>query len=104
MSDHGRLATVLAIGGYNLIQNLVLPASAYVPANLVASLGLINLARRHGCTWDDLGLSASRVRDGARLGIGGAAAAAALAMAMSAHEPTEKYLFDERAAGQDPRD
>lgn len=104
MRDRGRLAAVLAIGGYNLIQNLLLPATAYVPANLVASLGLTNMARRFGCTWDDLGLSPARMRNGVRLGTAGATAASGLAIAAGAHRTARRYLLDQRAVDQRQKD
>ena len=104
MYDRGRTAAVLAIGGYNLIQNLLLPVTAYVPANLVASLGLITLARRYGCTWDDLGLSPSRMRNGVKLGMAGVAVAAGLAVAAGSHRTARRYLLDERAVDQRQKD
>jgi membrane protease YdiL (CAAX protease family) len=104
MPDRGRLAALLAIGAYNLIQNLVVPVRAYVPANLAASLGLVALARRHGCSWDDLGLKPSKARIGFQLGVVGVAASAAVAVAAGTNRTTRKYLLDERAARQGGRD
>lgn len=100
MPEEGRLATVVAIAGYNLIQNLIVPVRAYVPANLVATLGLVAMARRYGCTWDDLGLKLSHIRKGFRLGLTGVAASTALAVAVGGNQRTRKYLLDQRAAGQ----
>src|SRR5690606_33913559 len=51
-----RYAAAAVIGIYNLIQNRALPAGWYVPGNLVVSAGLVGLARRDGCSWEDLGL------------------------------------------------
>ncbi|HLF61058.1 MAG TPA: CPBP family intramembrane glutamic endopeptidase [Acidimicrobiia bacterium] len=99
-----RMAAVLGIGGYNLIQNLLVPPRAYVPANLVAGLGLFALARRHGCTWEDLGLEPTQAPDGFRLGTAGVAMAAAVAVGAGAFPKTRRYLLDERAAGQRPND
>lgn len=100
MHDRGRLATLLSIGAYNLIQNLLLPVRAYVPANLIASQGMVALARGYGCTWDELGLKPSRVRNGLYLGTAGVAASVAVAVAASANPSTRKYLLDQRAARQ----
>jgi uncharacterized protein len=99
MPDRGRLMAATAIGGYNLVQNLLVPAGAYVPANLAASVGLVALARRHGCSWDDLGLEPTRLGAGWRLGAAMAAVAAATAVATSVHPATRPYLLDERANG-----
>lgn len=104
MPDRARLAAVLAIGGYNLIQNLLVPVRAYVPANLLASLGLVAIARRYGCSWDDLGLKPSRARNGFQLGMAGVATSATAAVVASVHRTTRKYLLDERAAGQSQTD
>lgn len=100
MPDRGRLAILAAIGTYNLVQNLLLPVRAYVPANLAASLGLVGMARRYGCSWDDLGLKPAAARDGFRLGLAGVAASVIVAVGASANRTTRKYLLDERAARQ----
>ncbi len=100
MTEPSRLTAVLAIGAYNLVQNLLLPASAYVPANLTASCGLVALARKQGCSWDDLGLDLSQAGTGLRLGIAGAGMAAAVAAAAGIHPATRRYLLDVRVAGQ----
>ena len=100
MPEPSRLTAVLAIGAYNLVQNLLLPDRAYVPANLTVSCGLVALARRQGCTWDDLGLDLSRAGTGLRLGMVGAGAATAVAAAAGIHPATRRYLLDRRVAGQ----
>ena len=104
MSEPSRATTVMAIGAYNLVQNLLLPDPAYVPANLTASCALVALARRQGCSWEDLGLDLSRTETGLRLGMAGAGVATALAVAAGAHPTTRHYLLDLRAAGQQNRD
>jgi membrane protease YdiL (CAAX protease family) len=92
----------LTIGAYNLFQNLALPARLYVPANLTVAVGLVQLARRNGCTWEDLGLARSQTGAGVRLGAVGAAAAAAIAVVASRHPRTRQYFLDQRAAAQSP--
>ena len=104
MSEPSRIVPVIAIGIYNLVQNLMVPAPAYVPANLVATGALVALARTQGCSWDDLGLDPSHAESGVRLGVAGAGLAAALAVAASSNPTARRYLLDERAAGQENRD
>lgn len=104
MPDRARIAVASALAGYNLLQNLALPAPAYVPANLLAAAGLVALGRRYGCTWNELGLDPSRVRPGLRLGLIGAAGAMAAALATIGNRSTGRLLLDERAADQAGRD
>ena len=104
MPEPSRFTAVMAIGAYNLVQNLLLPASAYVPTNLAASCGLVALARRQGCSWDDLGLDLSRPGNGLRLGMAGAGVATAVALGAAIHPATRRYLLDRRAAGHRNRD
>ena len=104
MSEPSRIVPVIAIGVYNLVQNLMVPAPAYVPANLVATGALVALARSQGCSWGDLGLDPSHAESGLRLGAAGAGLAAALAVAASSNPTARHYLRDERAAGQENRD
>ena len=91
---------VTAIGGYNLAQNFLIPAVAYVPANLAAGLGLIALARGCGCSWDDLGLEPTKAASGWRAGVVGAAMAAIAGAALAKGPRSRRYLLDQRAAGQ----
>jgi membrane protease YdiL (CAAX protease family) len=100
MRDRGRTTALLSIAGYNLVQNLVIPAYAYVPLNLGATVGLVALARGQGCTWDDLGLAPASVRRGLRIGMMGVAASAAVAAVTLKHRRLAPYLLDQRAAGQ----
>lgn len=91
---------VTAIGGFNLVQNLLIPDRAYVPANLAATAGLVALARHQGCSWDDLGLDPSHVIPGLRLGAWGAALAGAATAAALAGPASRRYFLDDRAAAQ----
>jgi len=86
-----------AIGGYNLAQNFLIPAPAYVPANLAASWGLIALARRYGCSWDDLGLEPYKAASGLRTGAAGAAVTVAVATMIATRPRARRYLLDQRA-------
>jgi membrane protease YdiL (CAAX protease family) len=104
MPDNGRGAVVLALAGYNLIQNLLVPDRAYVPANMVAAAGLISLARRSGCSWEDLGLQPTRSPSGIRWGLAGAAVATAVAALGSVQSLTGRYFLDERALGHNRRE
>lgn len=100
MPDEKRATVAAAIGVYNLVQNLLLPRAAYVPANLAMSAGLVALARRYGCSWGDLGLDPADFRIGARLGSIGAGVAGGAVLVGAAHPSTRKHFLDERARGQ----
>lgn len=66
-------AAVAAIGALavsNLMTNRVLPDVAYVPWNLAMATGLLALARRAGCSDDELGLERDHLGRGMRLGAG----------------------------------
>lgn len=104
MSEPSRVVPVVAVGVYNLVQNLMVPPPAYVPSNLAVTGALVAWARSQGCSWDDLGLDLSRAGAGARLGAAGAGLAAAVALSVISHPEARGYLLDERAAGQRNRD
>jgi len=104
MPSQGKVEAVLAIGGYNLVQNLALPVGAYVPANLAATAGLIALARRFGCSWEELGLRPSHLVRGFRTGLIGVGAALTVAVMATGHRRVRPYLLDQRAADQRRRD
>ncbi len=92
------------IGGYNLAQNLALPTSLYVPANIVVSAGLLALARRYGCSWDELGLDPRRTGEGLGLGLAASGVVAAGAASALSHPALRRHLLDQRAADQDQGD
>ena len=104
MPDRKRAAAVTALGLYNVVQNVLVPAPAYVPANLVATAGMLAMARAAGCSWDDLGLDPAKAGRGLALGLGGAALAASVAMALQRQPGAQPYLLDQRAADQGNRD
>ena len=102
MRDQGSPAHLTALGllgVYNVVQNTVVSERAYVPANLAATAGLLTLARRAGCTWEELGLAPATFDRGLRLGAGVGAGAAAVLAATIASETTRAFLLDDRAAG-----
>lgn len=71
-----------------------LPGPAYVPANALLGMLLVALARRDGCSWNDLGLDRRHVRQG--LGVGAAAGTVvALGMLGAAVLPATRSLFDD---------
>lgn len=100
LSLEPRASIAVAICGYNLVQNYLVPRAAYVPTNLAAAAGLVHLARLHGFTDDQLGLTKDRVGDGLRLGLAGAGAAASLSVASALSPWARGYLLDERAQDQ----
>ena len=61
---------------WNLLGNLVLPYSWYIPANLAVAALLVMLARSAGLGWDQLGMSTDQIRRGVGIGpfaaVGGA--------------------------------
>ena len=99
-----RWMAMAALGAYNVIQNLLVPARFYVPANAGVSLVLIGLARRQGCTWDDLGLNPTGWKKGLAAGVAGAAITAAGALTSVRNPTTRPYLLDARARDQSRRD
>jgi membrane protease YdiL (CAAX protease family) len=100
MPRGSRALALTALGGYNLVQNLAVPPPAYVPANLIAALGLLALARRDGCSWRDLGLDPADLGKGIRTGLAGSLVALVGAAGIATFPSTRPYLLDQRAAGQ----
>ncbi|MDQ4133578.1 MAG: CPBP family intramembrane metalloprotease [Actinomycetota bacterium] len=92
-------APVVALLTARNLAELVLPDAAYIPVNVGVGAGLLVLARRGGCSWDDLGLERRHVRRGLVVG-GSAASVAVVAMVVGAAWPTTRGLFDdERVPG-----
>ena len=88
------LPAVVALLAARNLGGLVLPGAAYVPMNVAAGAVLVALARRSGCSWDDLGLDRRHLRRG--LIVGGAVASAAVAgMLVGAAWPVTRGLFDD---------
>lgn len=88
------LPGVLALLAARNLGEVVLPDAAYVPMNVAAGAVLVALARRSGCSWDDLGLDRRHLRRG--LVVGGAVASVAVAgMLAGAAWPMTRGLFDD---------
>ncbi len=98
MPDRSRSKVLVAIAAYNLVQNLMIPQAAYVPANLVAGAALLKMARRFGCSDEDLGLGRQGIRAGLGWGLGGGSLAAAATIALS-RTGVSSYFRDVRAHG-----
>lgn len=104
MSIDARAQAISIIGAYNLVQNRLLPATWYVPANLLTSAALLAVARRAGCTWRDLGLERGDFVRGIKVGLAGAGLAAGGATALASSSAWHERLLDDRAAGQKTKD
>jgi len=63
------VGTLLVIGVWNVIGNLLLPSDWYIPANVAVAACLIVASRRAGCGWDDLGLGTESMASGVKLGM-----------------------------------
>jgi membrane protease YdiL (CAAX protease family) len=98
---------IAALGGiavYNVVQNLVIPDSAYVPANLAVSAGLVVLGRRAGVSASDMGLGRESTLAGVKTGVIAAAVVAGGIIASAAPSKLRALFLDERARDQDARD
>jgi membrane protease YdiL (CAAX protease family) len=104
MAEPNPWVAVAALAAYNLIQNFAVPPRVYVAANLGMSAGLVHLARRQGCSWDDLGLSPAGWRRSLAMGGAGSALAIGAAVLTSTNSELRRYLLDERAQSQTRRD
>ena len=98
---------VVALGilaAYNVVQNLLVPDRAYVPANLAVTSGLVAYARWSGLSSADMGLGAGQMRDGVIVGGSIFAAAAVLGAAALRVPGIHPWLLDERARGHGRRE
>jgi membrane protease YdiL (CAAX protease family) len=95
--------TALAISvGLLLFSVWGLPPAWYVPVNLLATIGLLLLARRINLTRSELGLERERVSLGMRWGMAAALVVGAVVVAGAAI-PASRPLFDDaRTAGIGP--
>ncbi len=85
---------VVALLAARNLAEVVLPDAAYVPTNAAVAAVLLAVARRSGCSWEELGLARRHVGRG--LTVGGAVAAVAIAgMLVGAAWPTTRGLFDD---------
>ncbi len=85
---------VVALLAVRNVGEVPLPDPAYVPTNLATGALLVALARRGGCSWQDLGLGGRHVRRGLAYG-GAAASAVAAVMLLGAALPLTRGLFDD---------
>ncbi len=94
------LGLTLALTAWNLVLNLAgVPAWAYVPANLAASVGLLVVARLAGLGWPEVGLGPEGVGPGLRWGLAIVAViGAGLGLALVL-PPAQPFLEDARVAG-----
>jgi membrane protease YdiL (CAAX protease family) len=95
---------VVTLAIYNIVQNTVLPQTAYVPANLIVAAALTAQARRDGCTWEDLGLDLREWRRALPVGVLGVALIAGAMSAALRVPGMRAYLVDERARGHRRRE
>ncbi len=89
---------------HNWLSNRRLPASVYVPVNVVVAAGLIGLGRWGGASWADLGLERRQAGDGFLAGaaLGGVTV---LAVSQAAARPQLQHWFaDERVINLTRRD
>ncbi|MDP8987364.1 MAG: CPBP family intramembrane metalloprotease [Actinomycetota bacterium] len=94
------VGSVLVLLGARNVSELMLPAAAYVPTNVVVAAVLLAAARGSGSSWGELGLSRCHVRRG--LAVGSAAAAGAVtAMLVAAAAPRTGRLFDDERVPRD---
>lgn len=88
------LVVIALVLGYNVVANLWLPPSLYVPVNLLAGATLVILARRSGTPRELLGLGPDRLRTGMLVGgIAGAVVVAAVVLGVTL--PGTRGLFDD---------
>lgn len=97
-----RLLPLVGLAAYNVVQNRFLPDRAYVPANVAVTGALLALARRSGCSWEELGLNPPRMGSGLPVGLAGAAVAATVVGIGSGSPLTRPFFLDERSAGDSP--
>jgi membrane protease YdiL (CAAX protease family) len=93
------VTAVGALAAYNVVQNLIIPDRAYVPANAAVTAGLVALAVKSGMPVDAMGLGKAQLGDGLRLGGAIAAGIGAAAVVASSTRCLDRWLLDERARG-----
>lgn len=83
----------------NLLGLLEVDRWAAVPPNLTAAAALAAAARRHGLSWQQLGIDRRGTRTALRWGAGVAGVVAAVLGAALAHPATRRLVADARVAG-----
>lgn len=84
---------------WNLITNLLIPDSIYIPVNLVTVALLIVLAHTTGTSFDHLGMRPDRVKRGIRVGAVTATVVLVIVAGLAAFSPTREFLADDRFLG-----
>lgn len=92
------LGVLASIAAYDVVQNLLLPDRAYVPANLAVTGALVRHALRAGATTGELGLEPGRIPSGLVWG-GASVAMVAVAVGLVPSRLRDTWLLDERARG-----
>ena len=90
------LAAVAVLMGWNAAINRMVPAPAYVPANLVVAGLSVLAARSRGVAAAEMGLGRDQVAGGLRLGLAVAAPVAASVAAGAGLPATRRLFVDER--------
>ncbi len=85
---------VVAVLGVRNVGEVLLPAVAYLPTNVVVGVLLLAMARRSGSSWEDLGLGGRHVRRGFRVGAV-AGSGATVAMLLAAGIPMTRGFFND---------
>lgn len=85
---------VVAVLGVRNVGEVLLPAVAYVPTNVVVGAVLLAMARRGGTSWEDLGLGGRHVRRGFRVGAV-AGSGATVAILLAAGMPMTRGFFND---------
>ena len=89
------VVVLLVLVTHNLVGNLVLPSTVYVPANLAVAAVLVGIARADGTSWPELGLARSSVCRGAAFG-GVALLLAVIVLGVAALVPVSRSLFEDQ--------
>jgi uncharacterized protein len=91
------LVASAALVGWNAAINRVIPAPAYVPANLAAAGLSLTAARRRQVPVADMGLRRDRIAGGLRVGLAASAPVAAVVFLGASLPATRRWFLDERA-------
>ena len=98
----GTVAWVVALLGVRNVGEVVLPAVAYVPTNLAVGAVLLVVARRRGCSWEDLGLGGQHIRRGLTVGAVVGSAAIVAMLLVAALPMTRGFFNDARVPADAP--
>jgi len=89
---------VVVLVAHNLVGNLLLPSSLYVPVNLLVAAALLLLARADGISAEELGLDRSALARGATVGLAAFLVVTAVLLLGAAVPSTRRVFADQRAA------